>query len=190
MSFITLADAKMHLNIDTPKFDTELTAWLDAACDVVETEAGPIALATFTDEFSFVNGRDRTDGASFIVLRDIALRQRPVQSLTSITTARAPIVTYDVATYTVETETGILRRLDRSAMPSTMLITYQAGYATPPAWAILAAKIILQHLWRTQRGSRASQSGGDANPVQGIGYLIPNQAAILMEPHRRMPAFG
>ncbi|HOB05908.1 MAG TPA: hypothetical protein PKM36_11635 [Propionibacteriaceae bacterium] len=63
-------------------------------------------------------------------------------------------------------------------------VTYKVGYATPPGWAKTAAVIIAEHLWQTRRGAGAAgRRAVDMSPVAGIGYLVPNQAAALMQPH-------
>ncbi len=67
-------------------------------------------------------------------------------------------------------------------------VVYRAGYTTPPGWAKLAAVIIAEHLWQTRRGSGAGgRRAVDMSAVAGIGYLVPNQAAALMQPHLLPP---
>jgi hypothetical protein len=59
----------------------------------------------------------------------------------------------------------------------------------------LAARILLQHLWRTQYGaSRVGPSigGGDdyavTEPVPGFGYAVPNRVLQLLQPYKTPPA--
>jgi hypothetical protein len=59
-----------------------------------------------------------------------------------------------------------------------------------------AARIILQHLWRTQRAGRRGgvAGGGDdyavTEPIPGIGYAVPNRALELLAPDRLAPEVG
>jgi hypothetical protein len=47
----------------------------------------------------------------------------------------------------------------------------------------LASKIIIQHLWETQRGTMGVQLGGDSdNYVAGRGFAIPRRAIELLGP--------
>ena len=81
---------------------------------------------------------------------------------------------------TVSHGSGVVRGL-AGADPT---VTYTAGYEVPPAWAVEAVKIIAAHMWRARLGPSRD------NPDSGAGYLVPNRAAILMEPHRKLGGFA
>jgi hypothetical protein len=70
-------------------------------------------------------------------------------------------------------------------------VTYVAGRRIVPAAITAAAKIILQHLWRTQQGPGRPQRGVDdfdvTEPIPGLGYAIPNRAVQLLEPYKQPP---
>jgi hypothetical protein len=63
-------------------------------------------------------------------------------------------------------------------------ITYVAGWGTSvPAAFGSAARIILAHLWESQRGpaSLPGLGGGDMATLPGFGFAIPNMAAELLD---------
>lgn len=193
MSFITLQDVKDQLNITTNTYDVELGGYLAAACDIVEEWAGVVEQRTIVGEFVDMLGYSQATfidplGRSSLGTRVMVLRHRPVISITSITSSPSGAV-FDPSWFNVDAATGIVRRIDGSTFFGQMTVTYVAGYATPPPWAVLAAKIIVQHLWRTQRGSRKGM-GDDPGLVAGVGFLVPNQAAALLESHRLTPSVG
>ena len=53
------------------------------------------------------------------------------------------------------------------------------GVQVPAAFNVFA-RIVLQNLWRTQRGPAAMPIGGDMVTVPGFGFVVPNQAAELL----------
>ena len=63
-------------------------------------------------------------------------------------------------------------------------VTYVAGWGTAvqPAFSS-AARIILAHLWESQRGpaSLPGLGGGDLVTMPGFGFAIPNMAAELLD---------
>jgi hypothetical protein len=61
-------------------------------------------------------------------------------------------------------------------------VTYVAGWGvTVPAAFNTFARIVLQHLWSSQRGSASLPMGGsELTAVPGFGFAIPNMAAELL----------
>lgn len=178
MAFIDVADLKTQLNMTSSSNDTELQQFVDAACQVVEDKCGPIEQRTIVGEVA-----DMTcDG--------IVLGNAPVIALTAATYQLGGSV-YDTSVLTVNQATGIAARTDGQHLglgSQRLLVSYTAGYATPPAWAVLAAKIIGAHLWRTQRGPKSNSTTDD--PAAGSAYAIPNRALELMEDHLNLPGFA
>lgn len=191
MSFIDLEDVKAQLNITSGTSDVELLGYIDAACDVVEQWAGVVESRTVTEFVDMLGYSQATFidplGRSSLGTRTMVLRHRPVISIQAITSSPSGL-TFDPLWFNVDSVTGIVRRTDGSTFFGQMIVTYTAGYVVAPGWAVLAAKIIAQHLWRTQRVHRGM--GEDPALAAGVGYLIPNQAAALLEPHRQPPAVG
>lgn len=191
MAFITLAEVKSQLNMTSTANDAELQDYMDAACDEVENWVGPVATRVITNEFVDLMGRTIFNELTTAGTRAIVLRWRPVQSIQAISSAILSGVTYAPTDFFIDTDTGIVRRNDGGTIFGPLLVSYTAGYATAPAWARLAAKIIVQHLWRTQRGGTNRPGSGDADGmVAGIGFAIPGSAAELLESHRLVPAIG
>lgn len=183
---VSLADAKAHLNIASASttHDEELRGWIEAVTHGVEQYAGICARATIVEDHDV-----QPSG-----VRLLALRRTPVISLTSATAILTGGTSYTVADLDVDTRMGIVRRLDGNRLYGPLRITYVAGRSVIPANITAAAKIILQHLWRTQYGaSRAGSAigGGEdflvTEQVPGFGYAIPNRALQLLEPHRLPP---
>lgn len=159
MRFLELSEALEHLGmVQAPP---GLGVMLDAACDVVEDWCGPIGVRDVSETV--------TPSPSGVVVLG-----SPFASVVSVSPTPAAVVADGPAG--VLTVTGV---------SSPVVVAYRAGFEVAPAWARLAALVILEHLWRTRRGAGA---GGrrtvDDVAVPGAGYLVPNQAATLMEPHR------
>lgn len=191
-TFITLADAKLQLNMTAVTNDVELGDYIDAACDEVEAWVGPVATRVVVGEFVDLMGRTIYNELTTAGTRAIVLRHRPVQSIQGVTSAILAGVTYTTTDFTIDSDTGIVRRKDGGTIFGPLLVDYTAGYVTPPPWARLAAKIIVQHLWKTQRGSSSGRPGSQTADamVPGMGFAVPGQAAALMESHRNVAAIG
>lgn len=182
MALLTLAEAKAQLDISGIGDDVELQAYIDALTAPIERYVGPVENRTVTET---VDGRGRT----------IAVTQVPAVSLTSLTpilTGGAALATDDVV---LDGDTGIIRRRDGGSFyggPWTAV--YEAGRGEVPPTINLAARILLQHLWRTQYGASRGLSGiggGEdfsvTEAVPGWGYAIPNRVLQLLEPYKVPP---
>ncbi len=185
MALLTLAEAKAQLDIETSTSDTELQAYVDGVTMAIEAHVGPVENRSVTETHDIP-----ACGAGVLVLR-----QTPAVSLTSV----APILTngtgYDVTGLDLDGATGLVRRLDGGRLYGPLRFTYTAGRGSVPATINLAARIMIQHLWRTQYGASRGLSGvggGDdfnvTEPVAGWGYAIPNRVLQLLEPYKRAPA--
>jgi hypothetical protein len=174
MSIVTLADAKAQLNIaasDTSE-DVELQGYVEAATAAVETQLGQVVdQRTVIDQFDFARS-----ATAFL------LRSAPVLSLTSLV-ALDGTQTWDVSLTHVDGGSGCVTVLSGPPVKGSVLATYQAGMTLVPANVRLAALIIVQHLWETQRGTMGVQLGGDTdNYVVGRGFAIPRRAIELLGP--------
>ncbi|MEU4348305.1 hypothetical protein [Streptomyces sp. NPDC023838] len=184
MALLTLAEAKAQLDIQTTADDVELLAYIESLTAVIENLVGPVEPRTVTET---IHGNGSTT---------MVLGQRPVLSLTSLTPILSAGLPLDVAALALDPGTGELSRLDgRYFGGGPWTVTYQAGRADIPATINVAARILLQHLWRTQYGaSRAlgGVGGGDDysvnEPVPGWGYAVPNRVLQLLEPYKLPPA--
>lgn len=182
MPLLTLEDAKAQLDIDTESHDVELRAYIEGLTSAIEAHVGPVENRAVTETVDSRGPR-------------MALMQVPVVSLTSLTPVLTGGLALDVTALHVDGTTGVVRRRDGAYFyggPWTAL--YTAGRGEVPATINLAARILLQHLWRTQYGASRGLSGiggGDdysvTEPAPGWGYAIPNRVLQLLEPYKAPP---
>lgn len=176
MAIVTLADAKKQLNIDASDTseDVELQGFVDAATAAVETQLGQVVdPRTIVEQINFPSGRS-----------PFLLRSVPVISLTSIVSLDGS-TTWNVSPTVmhVDSASGLVTVLSGPLLTGSALATYQAGMVPIQANVRLAALIIIQHLWETQRGVMGLQLGGDQETyVVGRGFAIPRRAIELLGP--------
>ncbi|WP_330265326.1 phage head-tail connector protein [Streptomyces griseorubiginosus] len=181
MALLTLAEAKAQLDITTDTEDAELQAYIDALTAPIERHVGPVEIRTVTEV---------VDGRAALVLTQV-----PVVSLTSLT----PLTTGGTAIGTDEVfldkDSGVIHRLSGGSFAGgPWTAVYEAGRGEVPPTINLAARILLQHLWRTQYGASrglSSVGGGDdflvTEQIAGWGYAIPNRVLQLLEPYKVPP---
>ncbi|MFE0875354.1 hypothetical protein ACFW4X_10800 [Streptomyces smyrnaeus] len=182
MALLTLAEAKAQLDIETDSHDVELQAYIDAITAPIEGLVGVVVPREITET---VRGQGPY----------LALTRVPVQALTSLTPIRDGGAAVDVATLHVDEASGVIERTGGgyfSGGPWTAV--YTAGRDSTPPTINLAARMLIQHLWRTQYGSaRGAPSSDDylvTEPVPGFGYAIPNRVLELLEPYKQPPGIA
>ena len=178
---LSLQDAKDMLNI--PQSDTTWDAQIDSWIASIESglerfTGGPPVNKTITE-------RCEIDGT----YTALALRQRPVVSVSSIVSVASGSPIDISAGLDIDNVAGIVRtRLGWPflgpyfAFRPAMLVTYVAGWGTaaPPAFNSFA-RIVIQHLWSNQRGPVAMPMGGTGVTVPPwLGFAIPNAALELL----------
>jgi hypothetical protein len=177
---ISLTDAKKHLNITTDDNDSEIMGWVAAITRLVENRVGTCIPTTYTENH-------------FDVGRRLILDHTPVLSVVSVVPYGRPYgISYVPGQLAVD-ENGYLDRLDGLPFyPGAYRVTYRAGRPVIPANITAAVKIILQHLWQTQRGSAspAYLGGDDTTVVPGFGFAVPNRALELLEADDLGPGVG
>lgn len=181
---ISMADAKQQLNITDTASDDELRAYLEAATDVVERVRGEAMVRrTFIEEHEVMYAGGR-----------MALSWTPVVSLTSVVMIDG-WVTWDVSRLHLNQTTGVVSTTFQSGLFQLfgrLAVTYVAGYQVIPASFQLAASMIVNHLWQTQRGNRgAPRVGGgisDTTMVPGFAFAVPSRALELLG--TGMPGFA
>jgi hypothetical protein len=181
-AILSLADAKKHLNKTSTTDDDEIRSWVESITAGIEGLCGPVVVRSYTERHDF---RRATT---------VCLRRTPALGITSVVPVLTGGTTYAVADLALDGETGIVQRLDGGVLHGPLQFTYPAGRRIVPAAMTSAARIILQHLWRTQQGPGRPQRGTDdydvSEPVVGFGYAIPNRALQLLEPYRLPPGVG
>lgn len=178
MALLTLAEAKAHLDIDGTAQDDELQVYVEALTATIERHVGPVEVRTVSEV---------VDGRAALVLTQV-----PVVALTSLTPLMTAGLAVGAGEVFVDNDSGVVRRLDGALFGGgPWRAVYEAGRGAVPATINLAARILLQHLWRTQYGaSRGLSSVGGADDfavtesVPGWGYAIPNRVLQLLEPYK------
>jgi hypothetical protein len=173
--FLSLAEAKQQLNITVDSYDDELPVYVSGACLVIERLAGAVLPRAVTE-----NVRQRAGSRAMVLLT------RPVMSLTSMT-ALDGSGTYDVTSvYVDRPKAGIVRRKDDARIVGgPWSVVYQAGRADIPANINLAARMLVEHLWETQRGELGPPSldltGGIGESVPSVWFAVPNKVQEMLE---------
>lgn len=178
-TILSLADARAHLRMTTTDRDDEIRDWVESMTSGIEGMVGPCVVRTYTERWRECSGRS------------LALVHTPVIEVLSAVPVLDSGTSYAPALLDVDTDTGIVQLKSGQALAGPLLITYRAGRTVIPAAITAAARIILQHLWRTNQGPGRPVRGGEdfmvTEQVPGFGYAIPNRALQLLEAERTGP---
>lgn len=175
---VTTAETKTHLNITDSSSDTELGGFISAATAVVERYVGAVVNRSVTEVF---------DGGRAV----LPLSHTPISSITSVTDSGTALTSSD---YAFNSVSGVLTRVAGS-FPLAFLwgvqsvsVTYVAGRVAATADVAgsypdfrLAALIIIQHMWETQRPAAQgafTQGTDDYDPR--YSFSIPRRAIELL----------
>lgn len=178
---LSLPAAKKHLNIslDNTDDDSEIIDWLSGMTPMIEEMVGACVPRTVVDY---------AEGGGYVLRTGTS----PVLSVTSIGPYLTAGTSYTAGMVKVSTD-GRIQRLTGLAFPfGPYEITYVAGRRPIPANIVQASKLILAHLWETQRGPvrLPLQGGVDTTVVPGFGYAIPNRALELLRADDMGPSVG
>ncbi|GGZ28449.1 hypothetical protein GCM10010387_22390 [Streptomyces inusitatus] len=178
MALLTLAEAKAQLNIETSADDAELLAYIDALTSVIEQHVGPVETRQVTET---IQGRSPR----------ICLTHIPAVALVSVTPAIPAGSPLDLGGLLLDAPTGIVHHRTGTFAGTLWIAVYTAGRSAIPPTINLAARLLLQHLWRTQNGSARGGGGADdyavTEPIPGFGYAVPNRVLELLEPFKLPP---
>lgn len=171
---ISLGDAKATLNITSTAYDDELRVYIESATTAAEDHRDEIlAKRTLTYKDTFYN------------CTEVILPRRPVVSLTSVQNVETGLL-YGTAGYDLDGDTGKVRALTGGNFTGLLKFTYVAGYSVVPAAFTLAVRLIVQHLWETQRGpSGASRFAGSLDDAalmrfRSMNIFVPPRAQELL----------
>jgi len=164
-TLLSLADARIHLNISTITHDAELQTFIDAAARVIESRVGPIDTATHTQTFSRGEGNV------------LALGHAQVTAVTALTLVRDGSSPITLAGLVIDAVTGIIRSKTQLFPVEPFKVTYTVGRTPIPENLVMACKIIVQNMWDTQNARRRN----DDDLLPGTTYLIPYRAEALIK---------
>jgi hypothetical protein len=171
---ISLKDAKKQLNIPETNTtdDAEVLDFVRATTGICERYAGKIVRETFTETH---------DGGKCTLL----LRHLPVLTISSVTENGSTLAS---SGYALKGFAGVLTRMlanyqEYPFLPGrqNIVVTLVAGTTSTSPDVGQASRIILQHLWETQRpagGGPFSQQGEEFDPR--YLYSIPRRALELL----------
>ncbi len=167
-TILSLDDAKTYLRISNSSSDDEVRAVLEAVSDVCERFTKRVwRRTTYTETYS-------TCDSDYIYLPHV-----PVISVASVV-----VNGVTVTDYVVDKRAGVLRRgtslaeYDWEDSFAGVVVTYTAGPAdgVVPANILQGCRLLLQHIWQTQRGgSNTGQLGIDGEYDARLGFYIPNR---------------
>ena len=173
-ALISLAEARAHLNLPAGEHleDEELRGFITAATAAVERHLGQVvARRTITEQYDTV------------ATRKLFLRHAPVLSVTSVASADGQI-TWDPDELLLDAEAGVLDANGGTVFYGPLRVTYVAGWRIVPPHVVLAAQIIVAHLWQTQRVGSLGQAPGFAGDgtVESVstGFALPYRALELL----------
>ncbi|MFF1650135.1 head-tail connector protein [Streptomyces sp. NPDC058240] len=178
MALLTLAEAKAQLDIETTADDVELQAYIEALTAPIERYVGPVETREFTET---IEGKRASIGLTHI----------PAVALVSITPTLGAGGALGLSSVVLDPAPGIVRHRTGTFAGTLWTVTYTAGRGTVPPTINLAARLLLQHLWRTQYGAARGGGGADdyavTEPIPGFGYAIPNRVLELLEAFKVPP---
>jgi len=182
VSVLPLQDAKDTLNIPqaTTTSDAEIQSWIATIESSLErATGGPLVNRTVTERSEMMTGQTV-----------IPVRQRPLVSVTSIASASGTAIDISGG-LDLDVNAGLIRR--KLGLPfygpffswlPQVTVTYVAGWGVSvPAAFNSFARIVLAHLWETQRAGAAAMpigGGGDMAQIPGFGFAVPNAASELL----------
>lgn len=171
---VSLAETKLQLNMTDSASDAELAVFISAASEAIEDYVGAVVNRAVTETFD--GGTDQ-----------ILLSKTPVVSVTSVTDNGTVLA----ATSYKASAAGVLSRVaGQGRTPfqpgvQSLVVVYVAGRAADtasvPRRMKMAALIIIQHLWETQRPAGRgplNQEADDFDPR--YSYSIPRRALEML----------
>ncbi|MGH8867812.1 MAG: hypothetical protein ACRDYU_07435 [Actinomycetes bacterium] len=179
-ALISVADAKEQLNITSEVSDEELRGWLESATSICEVYRGPLLKR---ERVEVLRGGRHT----------LKLASYPVLEIASVVPLLDGLADVAVADLRPDEHTGLVWYRDGRCFPhGRYRWTYEAGRTVVSAATLDAVKIIVKHMWQTQRGAYPTRrvTDDDLVVVPGLGYLIPNRARSLLEAEAQPGGFA
>lgn len=171
-SLITLDDARSALGKTPRNVDLEeLQLHVDTANEQIEILTGPAVPRVVTDVLT-------PDGDTLRLSRPPGLGDGAFLTLTAATLAG---VSVDFAAQWARSGGRVTARSGYVLADAPYTIVYRVGRQPIPASLFTAARVLVQHLWQTQRAQPAGITADGLDVVQtGYGFAIPNRVAELV----------
>ncbi len=163
MRFVTMHDARAHLNLTNSTPDDEVFAFAETAdAKVAEIIGAMQAAGTRTVTRAPYRG-------------EVVLPESPVSDVIAVTGSNGLPVT----NWTADLAAGLLYVNDWGPVTVTYTVTAQAGVPAPLTRT--ATLMILARMWETQRGASPSplQGGGDPTFTPGLQGILGEVRALL-----------
>ena len=203
-ALISLADAKEQLNkavtSQNPSStdDSEIMNFIQSATQAVAAVCGYVVPTQFSDFTDVGWGALTPTGAYASGYVPIIMQRLPVLSVQSVVPQFYNAAPADISKIVIDNEAGVVWLPTTALFLGPCLVTYTAGRANTPANVLQnlqnACRIIVQHLWETQRGpaSQPRMGGDELVMLPGIGYAVPARAVELMQnsPFHAAPGFA
>lgn len=179
IDLVSLDDMKQHLDMTGTDEDAELKSFIASGTAVVEDYVGIIVPKTYVERHS---------AGPYLTMF-----HGPVLSVTAVEGFLAPLaVPLSGGQLVLDGERSRIYRADGGEFnEGPYRVTYIAGRTTITENYRMAARIIIAHMWRTQRGSMSrlsrfpSSSGDEPGTPVGITYSVPRKALELLRDERR-----
>lgn len=186
-TLISLADTKKLLRTGTSIFDDDLRFFNESVTAFIDKYCGPMIPRAVTERHP---GNSRTLQLRQIPVYQPAGQPYKIVSITPVLTYGIPI---DIAQLDLDFNTGQL--INKIGLPfywGEYDISYWAGRPVTPPNVLMAAQVILKHMWAMERGgTRPSTTPGAADDVTVLwGFAIPNRALEMLEAHRTPAAIA
>ena len=181
-TLISLADSKKLLRVSASIFDDDLRFFNEAVTSFIDKYCGPMIPRMITER--------HTAGARTLMLRQLPVyvpagQPNPLVSITPVLTYGVPYP--DLSLLSVDLKTGeILHTIGLPFFYGSYDITYWAGRQVIKPNVLLAAQVILKHMWSQERGGgRPNTTPGVSDDVSVLwGFAVPNRALELLESER------
>lgn len=189
---LTLAEAKLYLNITATSHDAELPGFITAVTPLIEHHIGSAVVPRTVTEELRVDSRGGVLFLSNVFVTSIT-------SVTEYSSGTGTVLTaedYDTEGTYVLRDGGMLRRRSGWAdytwtIGTVIRVVYVAGFDPIPEPIKRAAGEVLRHIWhKTQTGNRGLFGGPDPDdPVTFAGTFegLPHLARTLLAPYARGP---
>jgi hypothetical protein len=185
---LSVQEASAFLRITGTADEVEIAEMVTSASSIIERRIGPVIMASYVETYD--GGRPQ-----------IMLRHSPVVTITSVSEAwgfstiytLTPTVLDGTPTnlgnfgYSLDAKLGLLTRRTVGVASrfangvQNVTVAYTAGYPTVPNDLKLAAKLLVQHFYMTQRGGsrRPGMGGDDAQPASHYDDMPSRVEQIL-----------